>query len=459
MKKTIIFVFTIFIFIRLSGQGTDCGSAKPFCIGSTNIYPAVTDFPSPDPMPAYPNFGCLSGINQPSYYYMKVANPGNFVIHISSSPAHDLDFICWGPFSSPIIACMDSLLTGNCTGNVCIGGTCPDNVGSCAIPPNFYPSGNIVDCSASTQTTEDCHINGAITGQYYMLLITNYENIPCNFVFTQTNAGQPGAGTTDCNIFQEPAYNNGPLCTGDTLKLYAENVIGASYSWAGPNGWTSFQQNPIIPNVNAAMSGNYTCVILVGSQLSPAYSTVVNINSTIPAPSGTITGNTNVNQGQQNVLYTVPLIAGAVSYIWELPSGAIDTTSTNSISVNYSNNAQSGLLKVKGHNGCADGSSSSLNVFVHHNTGTGVFSSGDIIVYPSPASLSITISYYLKKTQNFSLDVYDITGRKIKELVNANQHSGEHHLTLDTSQLLQGIYLLKATGDDSFQTLKFSVVH
>ena len=197
----------------------------------------------------------------------------------------------------------------------------------------------------------------------------------------------------------------------------------------------------------------------MGSQLSPAYSTVVKINSTIPAPSGTITGNTNVNQGQQNVVYTVPLITGADSYIWELPSGAIGTCTTNSITVNYSYNAQSGFIKVKGHNGCGNGSTSTLNVLVHHNTGTDVYSGGDIIVYPSPASLSITISYYLKKTQNFSLDVYDITGRKIKELVNANQHSGEHHLTLDTSQLLQGIYLLKATGDDSFQTLKFSVVH
>ena len=405
MKKTIIFLFTIFIFIRLSGQGTDCSTAQPFCIGSTNVYPATTDVPSPWPWPAYPNYGCLSDIKSPSFYYMKVANPGDFVIHIASSPAHDLDFICWGPFTLPYFACADSLLTGNCTGYFCNGGNCPDNIGPCVVAPDFYPSGNIVDCSASINSYEVCHIYGAVTGQYYMILITNYDNNHCNFVFTQTNAGQTGAGTTDCNIFHELVYSNGPLCIGDTLKLFAEYVIGGYYSWTGPNGWTSYQQNPIIPNANPAMSGNYTCYIIEGAHISPVYNTFINVHSTIPGPSGDITGITNVNQGQQNVTYSVPTITSTDSYIWSLPSGATGTSTTNSITVNYSNNAQSGFIKVKGHNGCGNGSTSSLNVYVHHNTGTGVFTGGDIIVYPNPASLSITISYYLKNNQKFSLDV------------------------------------------------------
>ena len=454
MKKTIIFLFAFFIFIRISGQGTDCGSAQPFCIGSNHIYPASTNVPTLA-YGTYPNFGCMCTLPNPAWYYMKVATSGNFVINISYNQAFvDVDFICWGPFTSPAVACKDSLLTGNCSGCNPDSG-CPNYYEN----PTFYPSGNITDCSYSADNTEDCHINNALTGQYYILLITNYYNIPCNLLFTQTNTGQLGAGTTDCSIFPVSIHNNSPLCVGDTLKLFADTVFGANYSWAGPNGWTSYQQNPIIPNASPAMSGNYTCVIIVGSQLSPAYSTVVNINSTIPGPSGDITGITNVNQGQQNVTYSVPTITSTDSYIWSLPSGATGTSTTNSITVNYSNNAQSGFIKVKGHNSCGDGSSSSSYIFVHLNIGTGVYSGGDIIVYPSPASLSITISYYLKKTQDFTLDVYDITGRKIKELVNGNQHLGEHHLTLDTFELIQGIYLLKATGDDSFNTLKFSVVH
>ncbi len=455
MKKTIIFLFAFFIFIRISGQGTDCGSAQPFCIGSNHIYPASTNVPTLA-YGTYPNFGCMCTLPNPAWYYMKVATSGNFVINISYNQAFvDVDFICWGPFTSPAVACKDSLLTGNCSGCNPDSG-CPNYNEN----PTFYPSGNITDCSYSANNTEDCHINNALSGQYYILLITNYSNITCNLLFTQTNAGQPGAGTTDCSIFSVPIHNNGPLCVGDTLKLFADTVQDATnYFWYGPSGWVSNQQYPIIPNVNTANAGSYYCQAYVNGQYSVFDSIIVIVHSTIPTPSSTITGNTNVNQGQQNVTYSVPLIPDVDSYIWELPSGAIGTSTTNSITVNYSNNAQSGFIKVKGHNSCGDGSSSSSYIFVHLNIGTGVYSGGDIIVYPSPASLSITISYYLKKTQDFTLDVYDITGRKIKELVNGNQHLGEHHLTLDTSELIQGIYLLKATGDDSFNTLKFSVVH
>jgi len=456
MKKTIIFLFTFFIFIRLSAQGYDCSTAKPFCLGGTYTYPATTGVMSPNPWPAYPNYGCLMAIPNPAWYYMKVGNPGDFVIHISSNTSFmDLDFVCWGPFTSPVLACMDSLITGNCTGNLCASGTCPDNTGSCG-NPTFYPSGNIVDCDFSADAAVDCHIYGAFSDQYYIVLITNYSDESGNIIFTQTNAGQPGAGTTDCSIMQGHIHNNGPLCDGDTLKLYTDTIPGASYSWVGPAGWTSYQQNPIRPNVNAAMAGYYYCVALIGSQLSPIDSTLVIVNS---LTTGTISGITTVSQGQQNVHYSVSPIPGADSYVWSLPIGVNGTSNTNSINVNFSDFAQSGAIKVKGHNSCGDGSYSSLNVLVHLNVAIYVNTGSEFIVYPSPVGLKASISYVLKTNQKFTLDIYDITGRKIKEIVNTYQQSGEHLITLDTSDLTQGVYLLKATADESFQTVKFNVVH
>ena len=390
---------------------------------------------------------------------MKVGNPGDFVIHISANASFmDLDFVCWGPFTSPVIACMDSLLTGNCIGSLCAGGSCCDNTGPCMIP-NFYPSGNIVDCSMSADATEDCHIIGTLTGQYYIVLVTNYSDLPDNIIFTQTNAGQSGAGTTDCSIMQGQIHNNGSLCDGDTLKLYTDTIPGASYSWVGPAGWTSYQQNPIRPNVNAAMAGYYYCVALIGSQLSPIDSTLVIVSSLPPATPGAISGITTVSQGQQNVNYSVSPIPGADSYIWSLPIGVNGTSNINSINVYFSAFAQSGAVKVKGHNSCGDGSYSSLNVLVHLNVVIYVNTGSEFIVYPSPVGLKASISYKLKADQKFTLDIYDITGRKIKEIVNTYQQSGEHHITLDTSDLIQGVYFLKATADESFQTVKFNVVH
>ena len=49
--------------------------------------------------------------------------------------------------------------------------------------------------------------------------------------------------------------SNSPLCPGNTLNLNASG--GTSFSWTGPNGFTSSKKTPIITNVTNANSGNY----------------------------------------------------------------------------------------------------------------------------------------------------------------------------------------------------------
>ena len=277
MKKLFLLFITFFIIINVSGQGTDCSSAALFCTGTTNNYPASTNVPSPT-YGTYPNYGCLCTMPNPAWYYMQVGYPGNIDIHISTSPSEDVDFICWGPFTSLTTACADSL-TGNCT--TCYTG-CPNNTDNSF----FYPSGNITDCSYSPNATEDCHINNAITGQYYILLITNYSDQPCNIIFAQSNTGQANAGTTNCGVFPTPVVNSGPFCVGDSIKLFADTISGASYTWTGPNSWTSSLQNPIILNATQAMSGNYICNIMVDTLLISTDTTDVTIN---PNPTVTVT--------------------------------------------------------------------------------------------------------------------------------------------------------------------------
>jgi hypothetical protein len=58
--------------------------------------------------------------------------------------------------------------------------------------------------------------------------------------------------------------------------LHAETISNATYSWTGPGGFTSTQQNPVIPNVTLAHAGDYSCIITIFSQSSPpAITTVV----------------------------------------------------------------------------------------------------------------------------------------------------------------------------------------
>ncbi|CAM3466035.1 T9SS type B sorting domain-containing protein [Flavobacterium chungbukense] len=55
------------------------------------------------------------------------------------------------------------------------------------------------------------------------------------------------------------ASSNSPVCIGNTLELKASG--GTNYLWTGPNGFTSTDQNPTIPNATSANTGEYSCLI------------------------------------------------------------------------------------------------------------------------------------------------------------------------------------------------------
>ena len=89
-----------------------------------------------------------------------------------------------------------------------------------------------------------------------------------DYSVTATVDGCTGpAGTTTVVVNPIPATpiagNNGPLCEGQTLNLTASFVAGATYSWTGPNGFTSSLQNPSIPNVTLAELGDYSVTVTV----------------------------------------------------------------------------------------------------------------------------------------------------------------------------------------------------
>ncbi len=104
------------------------------------------------------------------------------------------------------------------------------------------------------------------------------------------------------------------------------------------------------------------------------------IHSKFPATPGPIAGPVEVCKGQSGVVYSVPVIDGATSYIWTLPAGASGSSSTSSISVNFGSSSVSGNISVNGHNANGDGPSSTLPVTV-----------SSPLTAPGPVSGSTTI--------------------------------------------------------------------
>jgi gliding motility-associated-like protein len=102
------------------------------------------------------------------------------------------------------------------------------------------------------------------------------------------------------------ATNTGPYCAGATIQL--NGTGGATYSWTGPNGFTSNVQNPTIPGSIVANSGIYTLTATSPGCVSTATTNVV-VNP-IPA----------VDAGaDQSICQNTPVTlnaTGATTYTW-----------------------------------------------------------------------------------------------------------------------------------------------
>ncbi len=153
------------------------------------------------------------------------------------------------------------------------------------------------------------------------------------------------------------------FCSGGAVTLNGVNNSGISYQWQ-KNGIDI--SGAISNSYTATQAGTYSLKIQTLGGVCEAYSNsiVITVNS-LPASAGAISGTATVCQGQNSVSYTVPTIANATSYIWTLPSGATGTSSTNSITVNYSTSSVSGNITVKGNNTCGVGTTSTLPITIN----------------------------------------------------------------------------------------------
>jgi gliding motility-associated-like protein len=250
---TLIFCFSTSYLIAQS----DCAVAAPFCTSTGVTFPAET---GNGDAPFGPDYDCLFTTPNPAWYYLNISQSGNINITLTNTNLVDVDFILWGPFANQASMCT-------------------------AI---FNGTAGIEDCSYATDATEYVDITGAIVGQWYMFLITNFSDVPTDIIATQTGGG----GATNCSI----------LCTFNGITANPTACVQATqqYSVSGtvtvtdpPSTGTLTITNscggaPIVMNPPFASSIPYTF-----SNLS-ANGSSCNITATFSADA-TCTGTVNYN--------------------------------------------------------------------------------------------------------------------------------------------------------------------
>lgn len=130
------------------------------------------------------------------------------------------------------------------------------------------------------------------------------------------------------------AFNNGPVCEGNSLTLtgnYNPESPGATYAWNGPLAWSSAERNPLVNNISAAAAGNYTFTVLVPG-CPPVSATTQALVNRLPVVS--VTSNSPVCNVRSFLQFsaTVTPESPNTTYLWSGPGGFSSNQKNPSIS-------------------------------------------------------------------------------------------------------------------------------
>jgi hypothetical protein len=109
------------------------------------------------------------------------------------------------------------------------------------------------DSSDQTQSIVQAKDGGYVTVGWSMSNISGDK--------TENKSGRQDFWVVKLQLCSQNLYvaSNSPICLGDAIQLSATG--GTNYSWTGPNGFISYEQNPSILNANSSQSGQYSCSI------------------------------------------------------------------------------------------------------------------------------------------------------------------------------------------------------
>lgn len=190
MKLSLLFLSLVFIasITFTYSQNDSCAHAIQACEGNQFVYDLTTNV-MPESTP-----GCGCPLTGPSatWFYIRIAEPGNITLNLVSPTGNNLSFAAWGGFSDPVAPCVAEL-TSSCT-------SCPSNNGLMNMP-NGYPSLNLYDYNNVPSSLQFVHISNALTGMYFLISVINNSNTPGTVFFEEVWPLIAGEGSIGCESF------------------------------------------------------------------------------------------------------------------------------------------------------------------------------------------------------------------------------------------------------------------
>lgn len=244
MKKFFsLLVFFLFIAgSSMYAQGSLCSDIEPFCAGEERLTFPNSNSTNSNQLSGEvgPSYGCLDEQPYPAWFFLQIENSGNLNFRISQNSSQngggaflDVDFVVWGPFSRGDDYCNATSLSED----------------------------KIVDCSYLPDAIESMFIPQAQENEIYVVVITNFEQIPGFITLEQTNTAQ--GGSTDCSILEFDLGDNISVCDENEYVLDGTTDEDATYQWYVFNENTSQYEElagETGPFLTITENGNYKLI-------------------------------------------------------------------------------------------------------------------------------------------------------------------------------------------------------
>ena len=246
------------------------------------------------------------------------------------------------------------------------------------------------------------------------------------------------------------------VCPGIPMMFKVDEDYYMTYQWYNTAGMiagaTDSKYVTTIPGTYYAVKSDVTgCNIKTD--------TAVLSNNPAPTVSITVSGDLNICQ-TGSVTLQAQQIAG-YNYKWYLNNTVIAGT-TSAVYVATTKGDYKYL--ATNNNGCTAFSETESVVGCGIGPGT---TSNDVSfsmkAFPNPVTRLATIQFHLSLDENVSLNIYDVTGRLIRNIADENMYSGDHEFEWDTrdnmgNEVKPGMYLLLLQSEEAKESLKLIVV-
>ena len=260
------------------------------------------------------------------------------------------------------------------------------------------------------------------------------------------------------DIVLNPTAEPDTLCKGLSTQLFANATNGTgnySYQWkSNPDGFYSILADPIVsPDTNTT----YIVTVSDGHS-SPSDSIKVYVK---PRPSSyPIVGQQDVVEFEYHN-YTVSQSINSI-YFWWVDNGSIFSgQGTNDISVHWGAHGNGNVyVTTLSPNGCYS-DTSVLNIAI----GPAGINENELplhfIVFPNPSNNLFNIEYDLTAPVSVRIELFNLLGERIAEIVNEKQNTGKHNYTIQPSSVAgtENIFYLKVQSGNQIFVKKIVQTH